>query len=107
MREDVSIFDIQEYVRKMKKKKLLEMMNDSDQTKSETENNLGEQIFIKADTDKQEEVENINNKPAEAVDDMEESDLDFDVDEMIAKINKKIEELEKLESIEKEKNKRE
>ena len=107
IREDVSIFDIQEYVRKMKKKKLLEMMNDSDQTKSETENNLGEQIFIKADTDKQEEVENINNKPAEAVDDMEESDLDFDVDEMIAKINKKIEELEKLESIEKEKNKRE
>lgn len=83
------------------------MMNDSDQTKSETENNTDEQIVNKTDTDKQEEVENINNKPAEEVDDMEESDLDFNVDELIAKIDKKIEELKKQESIEKEKNKRE
>ena len=91
----------------MKKKKLQEMMNDSDQTKTETENKIGEQIVNKTDTDKQEEVENINNKPAEEVDGMEESDLDFDVDELLAKIDKKIEELEKQESIEKEKNKRE
>ena len=104
IREDVSIFDIQEYVKKMKKKKILEMMNDSDQTKSETENNIGEPIFIKNDTDKQGEEKNINNKSAEEINSKEKSGSDFSLDKLVAEQLKKLEEQKR---IEKENNKRE
>lgn len=64
-REDVCIFDIKEYVKKVKKEKMQTMLDDLD-------------------------------RPSEK----------FDVDELIASIDKKIEELEKEEKAEKEKEKK-
>ena len=112
-KHEVHTFDIKEFVKNEKKKKLLEMMNSVDEEPSNptlSQAPLFNRMMSQPNISNNIPSKNIPDVPFNKHNDVEESDDDFNVDELVKKIDAKIAELEeeerrnKKEQEEKEKN---